>query len=114
VSSFTIFYEILIHISLTRYPPKLMYDIIADARLYSLFVPYCTASTVTSVDPTTKRPSKIELKVGFGSFEESFESLVTYTDTAVIVSSSKIIRSALTRPRHPTVTYLTNCTPNGM
>lgn len=64
-----------------------MYDIVADAKLYSLFIPYCKESNVTSVDPANGRPDKIELKVGFGSFEESFVSQLTYTDTAVIVGS---------------------------
>lgn len=62
-----------------------MYDIVADTNLYSLFVPYCTESRIVAKDPITGRSNRVLLKVGFGTFNESFESEVTYTNTAIIV-----------------------------
>ena len=62
-----------------RAPP--IYKLIADIASYPSFIPYCTASTITTQsnpDPETKQrwPRTADLRIGYGPFDELFRSNV--------------------------------------
>jgi ribosome-associated toxin RatA of RatAB toxin-antitoxin module len=60
---------------LLPFPPRELYDVVADVDAYSEFVPWCTRSRVlTRIDDTHYAA---ELAVGFKSLSERYTSLVT-------------------------------------
>ncbi|KAI5818665.1 cyclase/dehydrase family protein [Pyronema omphalodes] len=65
--------------SATRHLPyevKPLYSLIADIDSYRHFLPYCTGSHITKRDPVTNDPLEADLRVGWGSFDETFRSRV--------------------------------------
>ena len=73
------------------YPSQPIYSIVSDVASYSLFLPYCSASTVTRwsrPDPTYNRkwPSEAQLVVGFSNFTETFTSRVFCVPGSIVES----------------------------
>ncbi len=63
------------------FPASSLYTVIADIDAYSSFLPFLTTSKVTqwsNVDSKfgKKWPQEAELRVGYGGYEESFQSKV--------------------------------------
>ncbi|KAL9576286.1 MAG: hypothetical protein Q9203_007769, partial [Teloschistes exilis] len=63
------------------YPSAALYGLITDIPAYPSFLPYCTYSEITSLstpDPKHKKrwPRTAILNVGWGDFNESFESRI--------------------------------------
>ncbi|KAL9576506.1 MAG: hypothetical protein Q9212_007039, partial [Teloschistes hypoglaucus] len=63
------------------YPSAALYELITDISAYPSFLPYCTSSNITSLsDPDPKHhkrwPRTAVLNVGWGDFNESFESRI--------------------------------------
>lgn len=75
------------------YPPSALYDLIADVDSYVEFVPYCSHSRVTAwtdPDPLTGRrwPTRADLRVGWGGFEEIFTSRLRCVPDRVVEAVS--------------------------
>ncbi|KAK9321860.1 coenzyme Q-binding protein-like protein coq10, mitochondrial [Lipomyces orientalis] len=70
------------------YHPSLVYNVISDVDSYCKFVPYCVASTVIHRDQKTNQPAKATLRVGWQSFEETFESELTCEEPYSVVAQS--------------------------
>lgn len=58
------------------YPPQSLFKVISSVELYSDFLPFLSASTVTHRDPATGYPSRAFLTVGYGPVSETFTSKV--------------------------------------
>lgn len=58
------------------YAPPLLFIVISSVESYSQFLPFLTASTVTSRDPNTGLPTQAFLTVGYGPLSETFTSRV--------------------------------------
>lgn len=58
------------------YPPELLFSVISAVEHYSQFLPFLTASTVTTRDPVTSFPTQAFLTVGYGPLSETFTSRV--------------------------------------
>ncbi|RPA83325.1 hypothetical protein BJ508DRAFT_413524 [Ascobolus immersus RN42] len=84
------------------FPRPVLYSIIRDIDAYSSFLPFCSASIVTSRSttppthpisstPTSEQtkgdPTQADLKIGFGGFDETFSSKVScsYDDKVGVV-----------------------------
>lgn len=65
------------------YSPELMYQVISEVEMYSMFVPYCTKCEVAKRDPATGLPDVVRLHVGWNQFSESFESKVKFDSSTV-------------------------------
>lgn len=84
-----------------RFSPQVLYTAVADVKSYEEFLPYCKESTITARDPETDKPTKAILNVGWGQFEETFESVLKFDkeDTTVIAeaANSKMFKTLYTR-----------------
>ncbi|KAJ5669129.1 hypothetical protein N7462_010199 [Penicillium macrosclerotiorum] len=58
------------------YSPAVLFEVISAVESYSQFLPFLTASTVTSRDPETGYPTQAFLTVGYGPLSETFTSRV--------------------------------------
>ncbi|PLB45463.1 hypothetical protein P170DRAFT_333943, partial [Aspergillus steynii IBT 23096] len=58
------------------YAPSGLFDVISSVELYSDFLPFLSASTVTHRDPETGYPTRAFLTVGYGPVSETFTSKV--------------------------------------
>ncbi|KAK9456909.1 dehydrase and lipid transport-domain-containing protein [Dipodascopsis uninucleata] len=70
------------------YSNSQLYKVISDIDSYREFVPYCTDSFVSERDKDSNQPRKATLKVGWGSFIESFESELTCREPSVVIAQS--------------------------
>ncbi|KAI5798893.1 hypothetical protein EDC01DRAFT_22011 [Geopyxis carbonaria] len=59
------------------HPPQNLYKLVADIDSYSAYLPYCIGSKVTKRCSETSAPTEADLRVGWGSFDETFSSRVT-------------------------------------
>lgn len=59
------------------YPPRALYRLVADIDSYRLYLPYCLDSRVTARCPATNAPTEADLRIGWGSFDETFRSRVS-------------------------------------
>lgn len=86
---------------LNRFPPQALYTAVADVNAYEEFLPYCQKSTITAVDPNTKKPLRATLDVGWGQFNETFESILTYdvedTSVAAEAANSAMFKTLYTK-----------------
>ncbi|KAK9465214.1 polyketide cyclase [Lipomyces arxii] len=76
--------------SVTRtlpHSPAVLYNVVSNVDLYCKFVPYCVESYVTERD-ANKQPVKATLKVGWNSYEESFESELKCNQPYTVVAQS--------------------------
>ncbi|TGZ84733.1 hypothetical protein EX30DRAFT_392153 [Ascodesmis nigricans] len=66
------------------YPPRKLYTLISDIDSYHKFLPYCLDSRVITPQTATT-PSLADLRVGFGSYDETFRSEVTCDEREMTV-----------------------------
>ena len=62
------------------YPPRALYNLVADIDSYRLYLPYCLDSRITARCPATSAPTEADLRIAWGSFDETFRSRVTCCD----------------------------------
>ena len=87
-----------------------IYNVIADVDSYPLFIPYCTSSTITSrssPDPLHKKkwPSAVDLRVGYGPYDEVFKSSIYCVPYTTLEAVSGDAESSL--PKHQLPHYVT-------
>ncbi|KAG0643621.1 polyketide cyclase/dehydrase and lipid transporter [Tuber brumale] len=70
------------------YPPRSLFSLVADINAYHKFLPYCAGSRVTRTCPHTHLPTEAELRVAWGSFDETFSSIVTCSAEAGTVEAN--------------------------
>lgn len=74
------------------YPAQSLYRLIADVDSYATFVPYCTASQVTSWSSPdandTRWPSRANLTVGYAAYSATFTSKLFCVPGSVVEAHS--------------------------
>ncbi|PWW72348.1 hypothetical protein C7212DRAFT_57074, partial [Tuber magnatum] len=70
------------------YPSRSLFSLVADINAYHKFLPYCLGSRVTRTCPRTHLPTEAELRVAWGSFDETFTSVVTCSVEAGTVEAN--------------------------
>ena len=58
------------------YTQSELFAVISNVQQYSAFLPYCIASQVTQVDAATALPTRADLVIGYGGFQETFASRI--------------------------------------
>jgi coenzyme Q-binding protein COQ10 len=82
------------------YASKDLYSIIADVEAYSTFLPYCLESRVL---PHAASPAKagslgnaiVEMRVGWGAFDETFKSAVSFVPGRIVEAIAGAARSEI-------------------
>ena len=67
--------------------PQALYGLVSDVDAYRHYLPYCLGSRVTARSPTNDSPTEAELRVGWGSFDETFLSKVRCLPDALSVEA---------------------------
>ncbi|RPB01046.1 hypothetical protein L873DRAFT_1735663, partial [Choiromyces venosus 120613-1] len=70
------------------YPPRALFNLVSDINAYQHFLPYCLSSNVTRTCPQTNLPTEATLRVGWGSFDETFASVVACSPEAGTVEAN--------------------------
>ena len=88
------------------YPAVSLYNLIADISSYPQFIPYCTASAITShssPDPVTSQtwPRTADLNIGYGPYDELFRSAVYCLPYTVLEAVAGEAEPTIPRNRLP-------------
>lgn len=85
------------------YPSHSVYQLITDVDSYATFLPYCTASKVTSWSSPdahdTRWPSRADLTVGYGAYSATFTSKLFCVPGSVVEAHSGTATAATSIPR---------------
>ncbi|KAI5846491.1 polyketide cyclase/dehydrase and lipid transporter [Morchella snyderi] len=83
------------------YAASQLYTLVSDINSYHKFLPYCVGSRVTQYSAHDNLPTEADLRVGWGTYDETFRSKVECEPARLIVradaSQNELFKSLKTR-----------------